>query len=220
MEWWQQSDNYCERTDFTFWSEPVNAVTNAAFLIAAFVVWRALRGRVDGISGALIAILTAIGVGSFLFHTFATRWALLSDVLPILVFILVYLHAATVRFFALPWWAGLVAVVAYFPYSAALSWAVSATLGPLNGSVAYVPVAVLIAGYGVFLWQRARQTAVGLLLGAGTLALSLGFRTIDEAVCSALPLGTHFLWHGLNGVMLGWMIWVMAEHRRRTALVG
>ena len=26
-------DAYCERTDASYWSEPVNAVTNAAFLI-------------------------------------------------------------------------------------------------------------------------------------------------------------------------------------------
>ena len=30
-----QVDVYCERTDFSFWSEPINALTNIAFLIAA-----------------------------------------------------------------------------------------------------------------------------------------------------------------------------------------
>ncbi|MEL7276734.1 MAG: hypothetical protein AAGK98_09685 [Pseudomonadota bacterium] len=73
----EQVDSYCERTDFTFWSEPLNAITNAAFLIAALVVFLILRreGRMDPGLGLSLAILTAIGIGSFLFHTFATGWA-------------------------------------------------------------------------------------------------------------------------------------------------
>jgi hypothetical protein len=36
-------DIYCERTDPSFWAEPVNALTNIAFLLAAalaFCAWR------------------------------------------------------------------------------------------------------------------------------------------------------------------------------------
>jgi hypothetical protein len=40
-------------------------------------------------------------------------------------------------------------------------------------------------------------------------------RTIDGAVCEAVPLGTHFLWHILNGIMLGWMIEVWRRHPAR-----
>jgi hypothetical protein len=32
--------------------------------------------------------------------------------------------------------------------------------------------------------------------------VSLVFRSIDMAVCDAMPLGTHFLWHSLNGLAL------------------
>jgi len=35
VDWFAQFDGYCERTDLTYWSEPVNAVTNLAFIIAA-----------------------------------------------------------------------------------------------------------------------------------------------------------------------------------------
>ena len=52
-----------------------------------------------------------------------------------------------------------------------------------------------------------------MAVGAGMLAVSLIFRTIDEAVCGAFPLGTHFLWHILNAVLLGWMIRVLVRHR-------
>ncbi len=84
MDWSQPIDLYCERTDAAFWSEPVNAVSNVAFLIAAaaaFVRWR--RGdRGDWPALALIGVVTAVGIGSFTFHTVATRGAVLADVDP------------------------------------------------------------------------------------------------------------------------------------------
>jgi hypothetical protein len=212
MDWFEQVDNYCERTDTGFWSEPVNAATNAAFLLAALVVWAILGGRSDIWARLLVAILAAIGVGSFLFHTLATRWAMLADVIPITLFIVVYLHAATVRFWRLPWWAGLLAVAAFFPYAALVSTGISAVTGPLNGSVGYAPVAILIAAYGLALLPRDRDTGRNLLFGAGILILSLTFRTLDSAVCPAVPFGTHFLWHLLNAVMLGWMILTLHHH--------
>ncbi len=38
------------------------------------------------------------------------------------------------------------------------------------------------------------------------LTVSLVLRSLDAPLCAANPLGTHFLWHLLNAVMLGWMI--------------
>ena len=35
MDWFRYIDIYCERTAPGFWDEPLNAVSNAAFLIAA-----------------------------------------------------------------------------------------------------------------------------------------------------------------------------------------
>jgi hypothetical protein len=142
-------------------------------------------------------------------------WAALADVIPIQAFILIYLGLATVRFFALPWWAGVLAAGLFVPYAAVAARAVGAAFGPLNGSAGYVPVPVLIAGYAALLWRRVPETAGGLLIGSAILGLSLVFRTVDEAVCPAFPLGTHFLWHLLNAVMLGWMILVLVRHGRR-----
>lgn len=87
---------YCERMDVTYWSEPVNAVTNASFLIAAALVWRQAADL--PLARALVVVLGLIGAGSFLWHTHATRWAGLADVLPILVFILLYLFCRDTRF--------------------------------------------------------------------------------------------------------------------------
>jgi len=212
MDWFRAVNGYCERTDASYWSEPLNAVSNAAFLIAAALCWR-ITARDPG-ARLLVVILAAIGVGSYLFHTHAQAWAMLADVLPIQAFILVYIYLATVRFFAAPPWAGLAAAVAFVPLSSLVAAGIRALFGPLNGSVGYMPVVLLILAYALALARRAPATARGMAIGAAILALSLTFRTIDEAVCARVPLGTHFLWHLLNGVMLGWMILVLVRHRR------
>lgn len=203
---------YCERTDFSYWAEPVNAVTNVVFVIAALVVWRRARGL--PLAQGMAFILAMIGVGSFLWHTHATGWAGMTDVLPIVLFILLYLFAATRDFLGLaPFWAGAV-TLAFFPYAMGFAWVFGGVLP--GGNALYASVAVLIAGYGV--WLRRSPTGLGLLFGAGILAVSLGFRMADSTVCAAFPIGTHFMWHLLNGIMLGWMIVVYCRHRSAGAL--
>lgn len=81
-------DLYCERLGVGLWSEPVNAFTNLSFLIAAFASWRLAKQYQAALPGnyVLIGLMVAIGIGSGLFHTLATRWAQVLDVLPILLF--------------------------------------------------------------------------------------------------------------------------------------
>lgn len=217
MSWTTPVDNYCERLAPSFWAEPVNAATNAAFLIAALVMLGQARAARDAGALALVAILALIGVGSFLFHTVAQRWAGLADVLPILAFILTYLWLATRRFYAAPAWAGALAVLAFFPIAMGTAALIRATVGSLNGSEGYAGVVVLIAAYAAGLARSAPATARGLAIGAGLLTLSLTARSLDAALCEAIPLGTHFLWHLLNGLTLGWMIHVLLAHSRTLA---
>ncbi|WP_306415992.1 hypothetical protein [Tateyamaria sp. Alg231-49] len=79
---------------------------------------------------------------------------------------------------------------------------------------------VLIAIYAVLLWRRYPKLARGLLIGVGILMLSLTFRSIDDALCDRLLVGTHFAWHLLNALMLGWMIEVYVRHIRAHPLEG
>lgn len=44
------------------------------------------------------------------------------------------------------------------------------------------------------------------------LTTSITARALDEPLCGACPLGTHFLWHLVNAAMLGWMIEVYRRH--------
>src|SRR3546814_17694132 len=52
----------------------------------------------------LVLLLFVIGIGSGLFHTFAVAWAALADVIPVALFILLYMYLALRRLVALPLW--------------------------------------------------------------------------------------------------------------------
>ncbi|MFP4274407.1 MAG: ceramidase domain-containing protein [Paracoccaceae bacterium] len=211
MDWTRQIDSYCERLDAGYWAEPVNALTNAAFLLAALVMGVRLRGQRLPLAMALVWVLATIGLGSYLFHTHAQAWSALADVVPILLFILIYIYAANRHFWNLPPLLSALGVAAFFPYAAA-TVPLFGMIPGLGSSAGYAPVPLLIAAYAVALRRRAPDTARGLGIGAAILVASLAARTLDMPLCEAVPLGTHFLWHILNAIMLGWMIEVYRRH--------
>jgi hypothetical protein len=45
MNWQESVIDYCERLDGRLWSEPLNALSNGAFLIAAAAAFALLRQR-------------------------------------------------------------------------------------------------------------------------------------------------------------------------------
>lgn len=214
MELHEKLDNYCERVGPEFWSEPLNAMTNAAFLIAAlvaFLIWR--RKTPNDLAGfGLIVVLAAIGIGSFLFHTFATRWASLADVIPIAIFIHFYLFLALNRFLQLQWWAALGIVIAFFAVTPFAGQAIA----PLVGSSAgYVPALLAIFVVGILFVPKNQKLGLQVLLTGLVFLASLTFRTMDEPLCVHLAFGTHFLWHVLNGVVLFLLIRVLILQRAR-----
>ncbi len=192
-------DLYCERLGPGLLAEPVNALSNGAFFLAAWWIHRRARqqpGRRDRGVATLVALVVGIGVGSTLFHTIATPWTLLADVLPILAFQLVFLWLYLRR------WTGL----APLPSQALLALFLAATLisrgqpGLLNGSLAYAPALLVLGLLGIHSLLQGR--GVGLLAAAALFLISLGLRSIDLLICPIQPLGTHALWHGLNALVL------------------
>jgi hypothetical protein len=196
--------DYCERLSPAFWAEPANAMSNFAFVIAAagaFLLWRR-RGGADYPALALIIVTASVGVGSFIFHTIATRGAMLLDVIPIAIFIYGYFLLALRRYFRL----SIVPATAITLAFAALSF-FATTIDALNGSVGYLPALAALSIFAALLWPRSGQRGAAHALAAAALlfAISLVFRTIDRAICPAFPLGAHLLWHMLNACVL-WLL--------------
>lgn len=219
--WMEHIFRYCERgQDPSFWAEPLNAVSNGAFIIAAVVAGAQLARRPDASSRlpewALVALVFVIGVGSFLFHTFATRWAAQADTTPIGIFMLAYLGYALRRYLNLPWIVVLLGLGA-FMWSLQIAGRIDcppglgitdAARGPcLNGTMGYVPAGIAMLGIGVVLLILGHP-AWRMLLAAGLVfVVSIFFRTVDWELCAATRAfgrlnGTHFLWHTFNAVTL------------------
>jgi hypothetical protein len=193
-------DLYCERVGAGLFAEPLNVLTNAAFLMAALAAWalaRRSRTLTPGTWTAL-GLLVAIAAGSTLFHMLATTWARVLDVVPILLFQLTFL-----------WLYGR-NVVRIHPGAAAgtlalfLAAALVGRMFPqvLNGSLTYAPAVLLLAILGTWHVLNGMKSPFSLFAAAGTFVVAVGFRSIDIAACSAFPVGTHFLWHLLVPVVL------------------
>ena len=218
--WLTPIDSYCERLGPGFWAEPLNAATNAAFIAAALyavVLWRRAGAR-DWPSLWLIAVTFIIGTGSFLFHTFANRWSLLADVLPIAVFIYSYFLLAMRRYLRLKLVAAIVVTALFLGFNLSFGrlWASVLPGVTLNGSVGYIPAALALLGVG-FMCSFMNVAGAGMaLLGATCIfVMSLLFRSVDGAICSMVPVGTHFLWHGLNALVLFILMKAAIDHPKK-----
>ncbi|WP_332872141.1 ceramidase domain-containing protein [Pelagovum pacificum] len=207
----QTIDAYCERLDPGFWAEPVNALTNLFYLAGAIIMLT--RSRRDGLPIATIlsVLLGLIAIGSFLFHTIATAWASLADTIPIVLFILVYLFAANRDILRMRWPVAALLTAAFIPYVAILV--------PLLNRVPFLAISnfywavpLLLFAYAPIVARRRRATAAGFVAGGALLCLSITLRSLDQPLCDQWPLGTHFLWHTLNSIMLPAMIELYRRH--------
>ncbi len=219
--------DYCERGhDAAFWAEPLNAVTNGAFILAALAGIIMLARR-PAASRSLwhwffVANFVAIGAGSFLFHTVPNISTVKADTGPIGVFMLTYLIFALRRFAFLSWFLTAAAIAAFIGAMAVAfniqCWdgrigflldnvPESARAKCLNGSLGYAPALAAMVLIGGFLTLKRHPGAPILLSAAAVFTLSLACRSFDQRLCAEWivmghRMGTHFLWHILNALTL------------------
>jgi hypothetical protein len=180
-------------------AEPLNALSNVSFLLAALAAWE-LAQRTGTLSSGvrvLIALAASVGIGSILWHTVPTMLTLILDIVPILIFIcwFIWLYTRNVigmraMFAGASVAAFLVATFLDFPFS-----------GVLHGAPVFTPGLLVTLVLGVFHARERRAARFTLLAAAGVYLTALFFRTIDNEVCSVLPIGTHFLSHLLIGLV-------------------
>ncbi len=217
MNWTEHIDLYCERTGPGLWAEPLNALSNLAFIAVAIILWRkAGRGAPFDLR-LLIGLIAAVGVGSGAFHTVATRGTAILDIAFIAIFVVAYHQRFQVRLLNrsnTAAWAG----VGIFLVLAGGFIAASQLLPPLplNGSEIYLPPFALLLACAARARPRAPATARWLTAASALFVLSLACRAVDQRVCDAWPVGTHVGWHLLNAAMLyGCMAALLAAPRYR-----
>ena len=192
-------DEYCERVGPGLFEEPLNALSNLSFIFAAWAAWR-LAERTGTLSTgvkALIGLAGSVGIGSMLWHTFANTLGLYLDVVPIAIFIMLFIWLYTRNVMGAGFGFAVLAV-ASFPLATFL---VSPFSEALHGAPAYTPgllVVLVLGGYHAVQEKPSRFT---LLATAGVYFTALFFRTIDLELCHFMTIGTHFIWHTLIGLV-------------------
>ena len=170
----------------------------------------------------LAGLIAVVGIGSFLFHTLAVYWSMIADVIPIALFIYVYLAVALRRFLRLAPARVAAATAGFALFGFALTPLLDGLTGAdvarlTNGSVDYLPALLALFGVAWAVLNRPEERVVGTgrrLAGIGALFLvSLAARTADPAACAVLPTGTHPLWHVLNAAVLYALVATAIRHR-------
>lgn len=218
--WNTPLDLYCERLDPSFWSEPVNALSNLIIFGAGLLFIRSVlrvsrkRAIAPDLTFLFLGLLiSVVGIGSFLFHTFANKWSLLADVLPILIFIGLAFGIYLRRIFNL-------SPIAAFVYSLTLAMVIYAIDSSpydrfFNGSLSYFPAWFACFFMACFSYKSHSRVAKKLFQATFVFTLSLCFRSVDMMVCPFFSVGTHFLWHTLNGLTLYLIAMGMLQKRAR-----
>ena len=97
MNWFEPVWLYCERgSSADILAEPVNALSTFSYLIAglgSLWIYRKLPAAQQSADHLLLIALTFIvGLGSLAFHLFAAQWSELTHLLPLLLFVMIYLY--------------------------------------------------------------------------------------------------------------------------------
>ena len=185
---------YCERIGSGPFGEPLNALSNLAFVIAAVYAARRVRTLPDPGYGIRLLpwLLFLVASGSMLYHTYRSPLTYLLDVLPLAAF-LVFSVSLFLRKIRVNAARAVLAGAAFLGIQVALLILVPNDF--LNGSTPYLVAFVFFPPMLSLTSRRYHDLVWNLALIAGLFTLALVFRTVDLSLCPWLPMGTHFLWH-------------------------
>ena len=202
---------YCERTAQGLLSEPLNSITNLAFIIISILILKRYRGeKYSVIFGSLIGL---IGIGSFLFHTIPTKMTGLLDIIAILLLILFYLFIINnsvlnfSKIFSLV--ITLVSPVIYFYIGNELKGSISF----LGDSSFYIIILMHLFIIYLFALKEKIEGSFYILLANIIFAISILFRAVDNHICNINFYGTHFLWHILNSLVLYTLVFFIYKNK-------
>ncbi len=203
MENWFTSPEiyYCEAPLYGAYFQPLNTISNLAFIIATALFYVRLKkaNGVDTRFQIFAVLLITFGVGSAAWHAFPNFWTWLLDVVPVSVFFVYlayYVHVrvftrkriAQLWFIAFLLWTGIVTLALQFLFERML-----------NGAESYIAQLTYLFGIAVYATYKNNSIAKWVFLLTGIFLIQLFFRQNDQAFCEVWPYGLHFLWHTTGG---------------------
>jgi len=201
--WLNTEKMYCENfQNLPFTSQPVNTATNIAFFIAGILLtnlyWKTkLKSKWIN---ALIILVFFIGIGSTIWHYSGTKIGKLLDVGPIslFMFLSIYYFLNKILKMSVP---KIVFSLIIFGALSLLSLLIFKE-EPFKSSAGYLPALMVLALLTYLAFKKVNIIFKELFYALITFLFAIIFRSIDFAVCNNFPIGTHFLWHILNGIFV------------------
>jgi hypothetical protein len=185
---------YCERAGHGIFAEPLNLLSNLAFLAVAVLAAGMMRRRqgLSRLTRTLPWSLAEVALASALYHSLNSPITFATDALSLLLFVVLAAMVVLREARLSPALVG-VALLALIGLEAAALFLLPQRF--LNGSLTYLLMLLLLLLL-MGLIARDHRQLVREMIPIGLLfAAAIFFRTIDMAVCPWFPLGTHFLWH-------------------------
>ena len=203
---------YCEQMIFGDYFEPVNTITNLAFIIASLLAFFNLKrkGNLEFRSVLLLFILFLIGIGSLLWHLYRSDVTVMMDSIPIMVFILSYLFIYSFHI-TNKLLHRLLIICGFFVFLPLMSILLTKFFVYFQEN--RISMYLLPISYFLILQIYNRYYKVPVikrsLIAIFIFLISLFFRQIDLFVCEKISIGTHFIWHILNSIVLYKMIMLL-----------
>ncbi|OGY27920.1 MAG: hypothetical protein A2802_02600 [Candidatus Woykebacteria bacterium RIFCSPHIGHO2_01_FULL_43_29] len=201
MNFWQSYLNLyaslpdrCEKA-WGLISEPVDTVSNIAFFIATYLIYRLYKKyNLSGFRFNLLIILVMlIGLGSTVYHAFNNVYTALFDLLPIYFFVFYSLYSFT----------------SFLSKSTAIRIGTPLTLFIIQIGFRAMELPLFIFGMPTFhlfnilfilalsswAYRRVGKMVNGIFPIVISYSLGILMRYFDLTICPINGVGTHFLWH-------------------------
>ena len=185
---------YCEFATNFWLHEPLNAITNFGFIISAYFLYRFIKinNPKKNLGIFLISLMLVLGFGSLAWHSYRSLPTLLSDEIPIYIFMIFagyFLTKSLTRSHKL--------TIVILTFTAIIYYAIFAYIpgvNLLNGLLKYVFALFAFLTLSI-LTVRKFGSDYNFILPLTIFAVAIVFRGTDLYVCPIFPIGTHFIWH-------------------------
>ncbi len=187
---------YCEQGLINHLFEPLNTISNLFFVVSAVLLFFYFKKKkiTDFKSKLFIGLILLIGMGSLIWHIVPMMATFFLDVIPIAMFLVVYLFFLLEKIVANKKIAML--VLGVYLLLVILGFIIFPTLFSSSGGIYILTLLFLGGTVIVSYFKNILFKPVSVIFVLFLVAFIV--RQVDLTVCPFFPLGTHFAWHTIN----------------------
>ena len=197
---------YCERTSIYAFAEPINTISNLAFILCGLY----LIFKKDMKLNIFPYLIIFIGIGSFLFHLLPTKTFSTLDIFSIILFVFSYNYVLNKNVLGkspiYSLLSSIFVIIASFYLGKLL-------LNTIIGSSSFY-LGLLIYMIFMMLLTKKNKNAKYFLFATLLFTASILIRSIDFYVCNYFKTGSHFIWHILNSIVLYLLVMFLSSTNR------